>query len=173
MTDMPPKKTRLRAARRLFALIALGCIAAALIFAYVGYRFLSDVVPFPVHRTGDSARTSIEASGVKLPASATNLSYDFESQFSTYRDTWISFSASAADCMSAARAIARTQAPAHPGAVSTSHREACHGRHFQLPLGTECARPDEGPRISQMTRMKNGAGRAYLFGQRTWYLIHP
>jgi hypothetical protein len=94
----------------LFALIALGCIAAAMIFAFIYSSFLPDMVP--VHRTGRSARASIEASGVKLPASATDLHYDFESQFSTYRDTWISFSASASDCMSAARAFARTQAPA-------------------------------------------------------------
>jgi hypothetical protein len=46
----------------------------------------------------ESARNKIEGIGEKLPASATNLYYEFQPQFADYHDTWISFSASAADC---------------------------------------------------------------------------
>src|SRR4051812_29634562 len=71
--------------------------------------------------TDEAARNRIESSGVKLPASATNLYYAFQPQFADYLDTWISFTANPADCKSVAEALARakTNAPAFvPGTRS-------------------------------------------------------
>jgi hypothetical protein len=67
-----------------------------------------------VVRTGDRARSRILSSGVTLPISATNLYYAFQPQFADYLDTWISFSASPADCLSVARTLAsaKTNNPA-------------------------------------------------------------
>ena len=70
-----------------------------------------------VIQTDEAARASILDSGVKLPASARDLYFAFQPQFANYLDTWISFSAEAAECMSAAQAIARTKTPA-PNFVS-------------------------------------------------------
>ena len=50
-------------------------------------------------------------SGVKLPISATALYYAFQPQFADHLDTWISFSADAAECISTAQALARTKNP--------------------------------------------------------------
>ncbi|MBN2494537.1 MAG: hypothetical protein JXR96_08110, partial [Deltaproteobacteria bacterium] len=57
----------------------------------------------------DAARGCIAASGVHLPPTATELYYAFQPQFADYLDTWISFSASSTDCMSAARSLARLE----------------------------------------------------------------
>jgi hypothetical protein len=64
-----------------------------------------------VVHTDKAARAPILATGVTLPTSATDLYYAFQPQFSDYIDTWISFSADAADCVSAAQAAARTKTP--------------------------------------------------------------
>ena len=70
-----------------------------------------------VIHTDKAAKAPILASGVTLPSSATNLYYAFQPQFSDHLDTWISFSAAPADCMSAAQALARTKTPT-PGFAS-------------------------------------------------------
>jgi hypothetical protein len=65
-------------------------------------------------RTDEAARGRILSNGVKLPGSATNLYYAFQPQFADYLDTWISFTATPADCMGVVQALARskTNAPA-------------------------------------------------------------
>lgn len=52
------------------------------------------------------ARSYIATNGVSLPASATDLYYAFQPQFSDHLDTWISFSATSADCIIVAQAVA-------------------------------------------------------------------
>ncbi len=59
-----------------------------------------------VVKTDENARSHIESSGVKLPASATDLYYAYQPQFADYLDTWISFTATAADCKSVAESLA-------------------------------------------------------------------
>jgi len=88
-------RIRLRAVALTFALITSGC----------GPNTRT------VIHTDEAARAPILATGVKLPTSATNLYYAFQPQFADNINTWISFSAEAADCVSAAQAAARTKTP--------------------------------------------------------------
>jgi len=60
--------------------------------------------------TGESARSRIIASGVTLPASASDLYYAHQPQFSDRLDTWISFSTNSADSMATAKAVAGIKA---------------------------------------------------------------
>lgn len=92
-------------ARMILLALAICALAFTLMFAPVW------LATHTILRTDESARASIEAHGVTLPDSAKGLYYAFQPQFADHLDTWISFSASATDCKTAAEAIARTKAP--------------------------------------------------------------
>jgi hypothetical protein len=92
-------------------------------------------------KTGEAARSSIAASGVTLPASASNLYYALQPQFSDNLDTWISFSADRADCMATAKAVSGSKAIAPvftPGTRSKSDAvtggPAYHHAEYATPL---------------------------------------
>ena len=72
--------------------------------------------------TGEAARSRIVSNGVALPASATDLYYAFQPQFADHLDTWISFSASPADCLSVAQAVASTKTNAPVFVAGTPSR---------------------------------------------------
>jgi hypothetical protein len=74
-------------------------------------------------RTGEAARGRILSNGVRLPISATNLYYAFQPQFANYIDTWISFTATPADCTSVAQALARSKTNAPVFVPGTRSRE--------------------------------------------------
>ena len=80
----------------------------------------------PVIKIDKAARGRIVSSGVSLPASATNLFYAHQPQFADYLDTWISFSASPADCMTSAQAISGTKTNAPVFVPGTKHKQANH-----------------------------------------------
>ena len=92
-------------------------------------------------KTGEAARSSIAASGVTLPSSASNLYYANQPQFSDNLDTWISFSANSGDCMTTAKAFAVGKTIAlvfNPGTRSKSDAvtggPAYHHAEYATPL---------------------------------------
>jgi hypothetical protein len=101
-------------------------------------------------KTGEAARSRITATGVTLPASASNLYYAHQPQFSDTLDTWISFSADSAECMVAAKAVAGGKAIAPvftPGTRSKS--EAVTG-------GPAYHHAEYATRLWDLSTVKNG-----------------
>jgi hypothetical protein len=66
--------------------------------------------PDSISHKGEEAREAILACGVPIPASAKDLFHAYEPQFAQHLDTWISFTASPADCTSVATALANAKA---------------------------------------------------------------
>ena len=113
---------------------SLLCLLVALIAGCV--RSTKTIV-----KTGEAARSSIAASGVTLPASASNLYYAHQPQFSDNLDTWISFSANSTDCMATAKAVAGGKAITPVFILGTRSRSeavsegpAYHHAEYATPL---------------------------------------
>lgn len=91
-----------------------------------------------VIETGAAARTQITANGLSLPASATDLYYAFQPQFSDHLDTWVSFSASQADCRSVAQAVASKMVatPVFTSGTRSKHKNVTGGPAYHHPKYT-------------------------------------
>ena len=88
-----------------------------------------------VIQTGATARSQIVANGVSLPSSATDFYYAFQPQFSDHLDTWISFSATPADCMIAAQAVAgkKIPTPVFISGTRSQHNNVTGGPAYHQP----------------------------------------